>query len=1072
MKPKELLYSLDHVGDDLLAQAEQTVLVRKHRPWAGAAAAAVVLVALGVWGFFLWKNLKGGLNPAATGTPSDPAVTRPRADPIITDTMELPLLTVGDSWTGLSRARFDNLDASLAGSLASEYDLSANSWNLPVYLLEGWLNGGAGLADSTEALVNRLYQAAARIGVSADDGYDCTFEDAGDGTMYAASCSCETDQGTLTVYADGRIRMLYNTKFSYEARVKIDLTQAVPIEELRQSWRDACMQECGEELADRLDLGDCGFVPCDHWDPTSSAWTVYTIYPLRKDPKEQLIARWFETVRMLTNDGQTLRGFELDRLPGEAGAAVPEGLWLQGSYPVQTAVRAADALLHGDYYCEEPVDEARIRALRHSEDSLETLCQSAVLVYQTGYGHGQLMPFYRFWLPADEDGESGEYLALYVPAIHEFYLRDWSVSLDRHPTLTLGEIGKDRTALLLTDPAAYCASGPLQEDQLLNLLPVYEMPEESVSQAILYLFAEGDRYTPASGASLQGSERNEALLRAFTDRVVSAVGFNANVNWTVLAGSYPQARTFPGVEEPLYPADIYANPEGFYSAAPFVDYSLGRITLWYRDGTLWGFSVPELTLANSDLFEYLYGRSGPEGTNSEPYSSFVIDTGRCDTPVGVSGTLTEIGSYPAISPAEARTLAWAGSYAGASTKRPEGCGELLDLPVAYQSQDELLMDLVYLPNEAGQCLIPFYRFFCPVGQDTVSGATLCELRYVPAINALYLEDYPAQVEVTEDPGESTEEPTETSPDPTEPPDGYQPMPVLRSNGEYEIAGPAGAVQALHYMGPACQDPVWADLDGDGFRELIYWCNGPTSGVFTVGICVYGLDEGWPVLEASGIYVLSYGEISLSKQNGSVFFHHTPWSYVADPDAEGGVSAVPGTERILNLTLRDGTILLNGSTSPDGEGVSQWGSPEYGWFGSSFNRLKAEVRDRCVFNHWACLVWTEPSAASAPTAGPRVFAAVTDNSHTVTGLLRYVPNQDGTWTCLMRGIEPIKAPADPEALMGLTPEQVTERLGPCHFDMGSGLYIPCWFTEDCRMLMVHIQGVVDRVELRDLTALDD
>lgn len=98
--------------------------------------------------------------------------------------------------------------------------------------------------------------------------------------------------------------------------------------------------------------------------------------------------------------------------------------------------------------------------------------------------------------------------------------------------------------------------------------------------------------------------------------------------------------------------------------------------------------------------------------------------------------------------------------------------------------------------------------------------------------------------------------------------------------------------------------------------------------------------------------------------------------------------------------------------------------------------------------------------------------MTDNGSTVTGLLRYEPQQDGTWFCAMQGIEPIEAPADPDSLLGLTPDQVTELLGPCHFDMGSGLYIPCWFTEDCQLLTVHIQGKVDNVELKPLTALND
>ena len=113
--------------------------------------------------------------------------------------------------------------------------------------------------------------------------------------------------------------------------------------------------------------------------------------------------------------------------------------------------------------------------------------------------------------------------------------------------------------------------------------------------------------------------------------------------------------------------------------------------------------------------------------------------------------------------------------------------------------------------------------------------------------------------------------------------------------------------------------------------------------------------------------------------------------------------------------------------------------------------------------------TEPSAASVPTDSPRVFAAVSDNGVTVTGLLRYEPRSDGGWFCAGQGVEPIETPADLDALAGLSMEELTERLGPCHFDLGSGLYLPCWFTEDCRMLVVHTQS---SAELRELSAPAD
>ncbi|MBR6413536.1 MAG: hypothetical protein IKS21_02860 [Oscillospiraceae bacterium] len=70
MKSEELLYSMEHVGSDLLAAAEQTVLVRKHTSWVKTAAAAVLALAVGVGGFLLLKNLHANNDPVPATNPS------------------------------------------------------------------------------------------------------------------------------------------------------------------------------------------------------------------------------------------------------------------------------------------------------------------------------------------------------------------------------------------------------------------------------------------------------------------------------------------------------------------------------------------------------------------------------------------------------------------------------------------------------------------------------------------------------------------------------------------------------------------------------------------------------------------------------------------------------------------------------------------------------------------------------------------------------------------------------------------------------------------------------------------
>ena len=75
MKSEELLYSLDHVGEDLLAAADQTILVRKHQPWGRIAVAAVLVTALGFGSFRLLAHKMASTTPAAELNPSASTLT-------------------------------------------------------------------------------------------------------------------------------------------------------------------------------------------------------------------------------------------------------------------------------------------------------------------------------------------------------------------------------------------------------------------------------------------------------------------------------------------------------------------------------------------------------------------------------------------------------------------------------------------------------------------------------------------------------------------------------------------------------------------------------------------------------------------------------------------------------------------------------------------------------------------------------------------------------------------------------------------------------------------------------------
>ncbi|MBR4194383.1 MAG: hypothetical protein IKQ54_08665 [Oscillospiraceae bacterium] len=423
-----------------------------------------------------------------------------------------------------------------------------------------------------------------------------------------------------------------------------------------------------------------------------------------------------------------------------------------------------------------------------------------------------------------------------------------------------------------------------------------------------------------------------------------------------------------------------------------------------------------------------------------------------------------MGNYPVVSPEKARSLALAGDY----FSETKGLAPL--------SEDDLtLAELVYLPAESNEILLPFYRFWVsqPVPWDVnpESGIRIAVL--VPAVDSAWLADYPVR-------SQSPEPDTEPAPidtDLTETTEAYDPtqdqLPVLQNpeNGRFTISGPAGTVEALHYMGIWDPEPIWADLDGDGQRELVYWCSGPTSGLFTAGLCVYGLEDGWPVLKAGQFYNLyHYAHISLSAEDDTVFLHLSRIDHFASAD-----EAVMKPEELYPVTMKDGKLLLNGGELP--EGCELWGGPEWTWFGSSFAAMKTVALEAGFMNDMprlrvyenSCVVWIQISLSSVPPARQRVFAAVTDNGVTVTGLLCYEPKENGEYFCAMQGIETIEAPADPAALIGLSAETLEERFGPRHFETDDPTPKPCWFTADCRLLTVSVQdGFVTEAALTALS----
>lgn len=184
--------------------------------------------------------------------------------------------------------------------------------------------------------------------------------------------------------------------------------------------------------------------------------------------------------------------------------------------------------------------------------------------------------------------------------------------------------------------------------------------------------------------------------------------------------------------------------------------------------------------------------------------------------------------------------------------------------------------------------------------------------------------------VTPELPEQTEAPAPALPEDPE----AVPVPLELSEGHWVIQGPAGTVEAPVFLGPSCQDPCWADLDGDGRRELVFWASGPTSGLFTAALCVFSLEEGWPVQIAQALYNLSgLRSPKLEQEADEIFLS-------LGPSAFSAVTEETEAELRLPLSLRDGALVLGEGELP--KGIQPWGGDGWNFGPRDLIRVSGEI----------------------------------------------------------------------------------------------------------------------------------
>ena len=151
---------------------------------------------------------------------------------------------------------------------------------------------------------------------------------------------------------------------------------------------------------------------------------------------------------------------------------------------------------------------------------------------------------------------------------------------------------------------------------------------------------------------------------------------------------------------------------------------------------------------------------------------------------------------------------------------------------------------------------------------------------------------------------------------------------------------------------------------------------------------------------------------------------------------------------------------------------------YDYCGAPFLALCDQVKDRCLMQTRNCLIWETEASLALSSVSPEhlmtdsslrihnVCAAQSEDGKTVTGLIRWKQERDGSWTCEAEGIEPLDQLMDPAELAGLPMEAVLALLGPCNADLGGDLSALCWFTRDGALLTVNPLGAVTLEHLLD------
>lgn len=392
MKPEELLNSMDHIGEDLLAEAEQNILVRTRRSWFKPAVAAILVAAIGIGSIIALPKL----HMRSTTQASNPTA-------VVENREVLPSLEIGDSWMHLPGKLIP-----VSNNCPPLYDSSITS--LPVYsdrcrivqFIDASLQEDDGPSYDhpcyykEEELRLLLEQAVQRVGLRNPDK-PIAEQISGDlSGMYVYS---EESHAYLEIGGDGKAEYWHD-----------DTEYSDTNEDLLLITGNA-FREHATELAQQTsqELGLSGY---ENLLAASGDDIVY-VFPTRDDPKEQLLARSFESYTMILSSQHELYSLSWYQLPNSSALYSTDANWyeLLGQYPILSLEEAKATVLEGNYLTEEDT------TLNLTEDRLSDV----ELVYPLQEAHTIMIPYYRFWIHVN----SAEQFSVLVPAVRPKYLSDF-----------------------------------------------------------------------------------------------------------------------------------------------------------------------------------------------------------------------------------------------------------------------------------------------------------------------------------------------------------------------------------------------------------------------------------------------------------------------------------------------------------------------------------------------------------------------------------------------------------------------------------------------------------------------